>query len=117
MGSGPAALYKMAKCDPVGEAVREGYLQEKSDLIFSPHSASSYEDLPSDKFGADFGANYFDPNNELTFGEQLLDYFKEVLNAVEPEQAPNFDILPQDDTMEKPIRINKKLFLYTDKNP
>lgn len=46
--------------NPIGDAVQSGYMQEMSDKIFAPHSANSYEDLPSDKFGAEFGAKYFD---------------------------------------------------------
>ena len=43
----------------------------KSGLIvfFARHSAYSYEDLPSDKLGAEFGANYFNPESELSLGE------------------------------------------------
>jgi hypothetical protein len=49
--------------------------------MFDPiYSAYSYEDLPSDKYGADFGANYFDPNSNLTFGEQLEALKQEVVN-------------------------------------
>lgn len=47
-------------------------------MVFAKHSAFSYEDLYSDKYGADFGANYFDSNREPTFGEQLEIYFNSV---------------------------------------
>ena len=39
------------------------------DRIFANHSAYSYEDLPTDKVAAVFGASYFDPNSNLTFAE------------------------------------------------
>ncbi len=80
--------------DPVGEAVQEGYMQEKMDQYGPTYSAYSYEDLPSDKFGADFSVNYFDPNSELTFGEQLQNYLNNVLEATSPENAPNYKNLP-----------------------
>ena len=39
----------------INHAVKRGYLQEKLDSIKAPHSAYSYEDLPSDYYGAVFG--------------------------------------------------------------
>ena len=45
-------ILKRSLQDPVGEAVQAGYFQEKTDEIVAKHSAYSYEDLPSDKFGA-----------------------------------------------------------------
>mgnify|MGYP006435925039 CR=1 FL=1 len=52
------------------------------------------EDLPSDKFGADFSVNYFDSNSELSFGEQLQNYLNNVLGATNPKNAPNYENLP-----------------------
>src|SRR5690606_17457813 len=72
---------KQSKMNPVGEAMQDGYLQEKTDRFFAKHSAYSYEDLPSDYYGADFGANYFDPNSKLSLGEQLTNYFNSKLGA------------------------------------
>jgi RHS repeat-associated protein len=90
------AIIGIATMDPVGEAVQEGYMQEYFDQFGPTYSAYSYEDLPSDKYGADFGANYFDPNSEQTFGEQLQNYFDNVLKATNPENAPNYKNLPSE---------------------
>lgn len=91
--------------NPVGEAVQAGYRQEATDEIFAPHSAYSYEDLPSDKYGADFGANHFDPNSSKTFSEQLVDYLKG-LGAASPTTAPNYNGMPQSDSKNPPSSTN-----------
>jgi RHS repeat-associated protein len=90
----PKNLISTSMSDPVGEAVQEGYMQEKMDQYGPTYSAYSYEDLPSDKFGADFSVNYFDPNSESSFGEQLQNYLNNVLGATNPENAPNYENLP-----------------------
>ena len=65
--AGQAYKYKTEGCkDPIGETIQDGYRQETADLFFAPHSAFSYEDLPTDKIAAIFGADFFDPNNEKT---------------------------------------------------
>ncbi len=103
---------------PMGKALKDGLFQEISDMAFAKHSAFSYEDLPSDKYGADFGANYFDPNSEQTFGEQLEKYFNDVLKATEPQNAPNYDSLPIEDTRNPPSRTNGSSFpVFTEQNP
>src|SRR5690554_5084101 len=63
--AGKAYKYKQdgAK-NPIGEAVQDGYKQEFSDKYAAPHSAYSYEDLPSDKYGAEFAVDYFDPESD-----------------------------------------------------
>lgn len=98
---------KQAGMNPVGEAVQDGYLQEFGDKFTAPHSAYSYEDLPSDKFGADFGANYFDPNSKLTFSEQIQNYLNDVLKATNPQNAPNYNSLPNEYPKDKPTIQNK----------
>lgn len=66
----------------------------------------------------DFGSNYFDPNSEQTFGEQLEKYFNDVLKATEPQNAPNYDSLPIKDTRNPPSRTNGTSFpVYTEQNP
>jgi RHS repeat-associated protein len=92
----PKNLITKSMSDPVGQAVQEGYFQERMDQFGATYSAYSYEDLPSDKYGADFAVNHFDPNNNLTFGEQLQNYMNNVLKATIPENAPNFEILPSE---------------------
>ena len=111
-------LFKIANSSPVGEAVQEGYLQESGDKIFAKHSAYSYEDLPTDKFGADFGANYFNPNSKQSFGEQLRDYLNNVLRATDPTKAPNYDIMPEVSDRQPPSRTNHTTTpVYTKQNP
>ena len=90
---------------PVGETIQDGYLQEFGDSFIAKHSAYSYEDLPTDRFGAEFGANYFDPDSELTFAEQLQNYLIYVLLAIDPQNAPNYDNLPED-YPKRPTRTN-----------
>ncbi|WP_304344205.1 RHS repeat domain-containing protein [Chryseobacterium koreense] len=92
-----ADLIKTANMNPVGEAVQDGYRQEMSDRFVAGHSAYSYEDLPSDKLGAEFGANYYNPNSKLSLGEQLLNYVNS-LGATDPKNAPNYKNLPKDDS-------------------
>jgi RHS repeat-associated protein len=99
-------IIKVATMDPIGEAVQDGYLQEMSDRLVAPHSAYSYEDLPSDKWGADFGANYYNPNSEMTLGEQLQNYLN-IMGATKPQNAPNYSTLPKTDAnLSKPTRTN-----------
>ncbi len=57
------------------------------------------------KFGAEFGAKYFDPNSKSTFGEQLQNYLNG-LGATTPQNAPNFNSLPSVEPDKKPSRTN-----------
>ncbi len=111
-----AAKARVKDINPIGEAVQEGYRQEMSDRIAAPHSAYSYEDLPSDKIGAEFGANYFNSNSNLTLGEQLLNYLQS-LGATNPQNAPNYNNLPSKDPKDKPTRKNHTTTpVYTQNN-
>ena len=92
---------------PCEHAVKDGYNQELFDGLSAPHSAYSYEDLPSDKFGADFGANHFDPTSDLNLQQQLRNYLKYELKATSPQKAPNFSRMPMFDSKNLPSRINK----------
>lgn len=106
--AGKAYRYKLdGENNPVGEAIQDGFYQEKSDEIVAAHSAYSYEDLPSDKFGAEFGVNYFNVNSTLTFGQQLEKYLNLVLFATSPTSAPNYFNTPIEDSRNTPTRINK----------
>ena len=100
-----ARLMKLANSDPVGETVQLGYMQERADVITAKHSAFSYEDIPTDRFAAIFGAKYFNPNSEKTLSEQIADYLNNVLQATNPEEAPNFENLPED-YPDKPTQTN-----------
>ncbi|WP_281337288.1 RHS repeat-associated core domain-containing protein [Flavobacterium eburneipallidum] len=100
------AQAKADNINPVGDAVQVGYQQEMSDRLVAGHSAYSYEDLPSDKWGADFGANYFNPNSEMTLGEQLQNYLN-TMGATKPQNAPNYSTLPATDAnLSEPTRTN-----------
>ena len=105
--AGRAYRYKMKGEEyPAGKALKEGLLQEMVDMGFSEHSAFSYEDLPSDKFGAEFGANYFDPNSNKDFGTQLKEYMETVLKSASPQDAPNYDKIPVKDLKNPPSESN-----------
>ena|SRR5260370_10584406 len=90
--------------DPIGKAVQRGYRQERMDTFGAPHSAYSYEDLPSDRVGATFGATVFDPNSKLSLGEQVGNYLRS-LGATAPSEAPTYSKLPKDDDE---VRRNNK---------
>jgi hypothetical protein len=68
-------------------------------------------DLPSDRFGADFALNYFNPNSKKTLGEQIESYLKDKLGATKPREAPNYYSIPRFEAGygegEKPLWTNK----------
>lgn len=101
-------LIKTANMSPVGEAIQDGYKQEFSDKYAAKHSAYSYEDLPSDKFGADFAVNHFDYENKNTLAEQIQSYLVNQLEATEPTEASNYEKLPKDDSSKEPPSITNK---------
>ncbi len=112
------SLIKQANMDPVGKAVQDGYSQEMTDRFAAKYSAYSYEDLPTDKFAADFGANYFNPNSKLTLGEQIKIYLNDKLKATDPSKAPNYNQLPTKEPTDKPSRTNHTTKpVYTADNP
>ena len=91
---------------PMRKAIQDGYHQEFLDQIFAKQSAYSYEDLPSDKFGAEFGAYFFDPKSDLTLGQQVENYLNNKLKATDPKNAPNYSKLPQTDSKNPPTETN-----------
>ncbi len=97
---------KKGYSNPIGEAVQDGYKQELTDKYAAPHSAYSYEDLPSDKFGAEFAVKYFNPNINLTLGEQIERYLNDVLKATTPDKAPNYKSIPISDDRSEPTKTN-----------
>jgi hypothetical protein len=115
--AGKAYQYKLdGKENPIGEAVQDGYKQEMSDRYAAKHSAYSYEDLPSDKFGSEFATNFFDPKSKQTFGEQIVNYLTNILKATDPKNAPNYEKLPTKEP-DKPTRTNKTTDpVYTKEN-
>lgn len=74
-----------------------GYIQEISDTFISTNSAFEYEDIPSDLYGARFGAKYFNPNSHLNLGEQVKLFLNTNLEPRVPNKAPNYDKLPDRD--------------------
>lgn len=106
--AGKAYQYKLdGESNPIGEADQDGYKQELSDSVVAKHSAYSYEGLPSDKFGAEFAVNYFNPNSNLTFGEQLANYLNNILQASQPNTAPNYDNTPNQVSKNHPTNTNR----------
>jgi RHS repeat-associated protein len=97
--AGKAYNYKQqGKNTPIGSAVQDGYMQERSDALgFAKHSAFSYEDLPTDKYGADFAVNHFDPDSNIPLSDQIEKYMVQVLGATDPQFAPNYSELPAAD--------------------
>jgi RHS repeat-associated protein len=93
--------------NPMSEAVQDGFLQERVDSLplKAPWSAYSYEDLPSDRFGALFATQVFDPNNKATLGQQIEGYLN-ALGATDPRNAPNWQKLPMRDSRNPPIATN-----------
>ena len=90
------------RSNPVGDAVQSGFLQEALD---GARSRYSYEDLPSDRYGADFGVNFFDPASSMTLGQQVSNYLQQ-LGATSPQNAPNWDQMPDSDTGTPPSETN-----------
>lgn len=99
-------LQILAAQDPLMKAVDMGRMQE----FFDPSRSSySYEDLPTDYFGADFAVNYFSPLRSETFAEQIQDYLENVLDAAYPWDAPNYRDLPMGEQEGKPQWRNKTI--------
>jgi hypothetical protein len=91
------------------DAVQTGEFQEITDQIVSPHSAFSYEDLPSDKFGAIFGSEVFDPTSDKTLGDQIQNYLNNELGATTPDSAPNWNSMPATDSKAPPQYKNNTM--------
>ncbi|MEW2922284.1 hypothetical protein AB1A65_12495 [Muricauda sp. ANG21] len=117
--AGKAYKYKLdGKSNPIGEAVQDGYRQEASDRLVASHSAYSYEDLPSDKYGAVFAVEFFNESSNKTFSEQLKQFFTDELETTTPNLAPNYWKLPQADSKNKPSRTNETTTpVYISTNP
>jgi RHS repeat-associated protein len=93
--SNPAFKYQPdLKNYAIAGCIHDGYKQEFTDQLVNADSAYSYEDLPSDRFGAEFAAKYFDPKSNLTLAEQIGNYLKNKLGAVEGRKAPNYKDIP-----------------------
>jgi hypothetical protein len=110
-------LHRRSSMSPIGESVQEGFQTERMQQVLTPHSAFSYEDIPSDTFGAQFAVQHFNPNAQETFGEQLAAYLTNVLGAVEPTQAPNYSELPAEDDGNVDRQNSTTTPVYTEANP
>ena len=73
--------------------VTDSIIMEMLQMIAGHGSGFSYEDLPSNKYGAEFGAKHFDPNSSLTLGQQMQDFLNN-LDPVNPKDAPNWNDVP-----------------------
>jgi hypothetical protein len=105
--AGKAYQYKQeGETNPYGEAIQDAYQQEFSDRFAAKHSAYSYEDLPSGKYGAEFATYYFNPDSDLTLSKQIENYFNTFLKATEPQKAPNYLLIPQKDSKNLPSKTN-----------
>ena len=93
--------------DPAGEALQEGFIQEKVDSYLAKHSAYSYEDLPSDKYGVIFALKYFNPCSNSTLAEQIANFLNNELGATAPTAAPNWNSMPYATSKTPPSRTNK----------
>ena len=100
-------IAKDSNISPSGEAMQDGFIQEKVDKVFAPWSAYSYEDLPSDKLGIIFALKYFNPKSNLTLGEQVANFLNNVLTATNPTTAPNWNTMPKNHSKNPPSRTNK----------
>ncbi|MBI2464489.1 RHS repeat-associated core domain-containing protein [Candidatus Peregrinibacteria bacterium] len=76
-----------------------GYALEIEQLFKKDESAFSYEDLPSDFAGEKFAEvlKYIEDNNlgDIKLSDVLKSYFEDI-NAMNPEDAPNYDELDED---------------------
>ncbi|MBC7632955.1 SpvB/TcaC N-terminal domain-containing protein [Aeromicrobium sp.] len=96
--------------------VQEGRIQEYMDDESKGQqklSAYSYEDLPSDKFGADFAINFFDPKSDKTLADQL-DAYLQKLNATGPDEAPNWANVTEANVPNHPIQNFTTTPMYTE---
>ena len=95
--------------------LNEGRIQEYMDSQSKGQqllSAYSYEDLPSDKLGADFALNFFDPTSKKTLAEQI-DAYLQKLNAAEPQIAPNWADVPEQYVSPHPAQNYSDKPMYT----
>ena len=76
--------------------------QYESDKPTINRSGFSYEDLPSNAAGAKFGAHVYDPNSGVSVGQQIADWINNEAQAMEPEQAPNYNLLPATESKHNP---------------
>ena len=110
-------LHRRSSQSPVGESVQEGFMTERMQQAVTPRSAFSYEDIPSDTFGAQFAVDHFNPNLESTFADQLAAYMSNVLGATVPQNAPNFNELPAEDNGSVDRQNFNTTPVYTESNP
>jgi hypothetical protein len=90
-GQYPTYLYSSAEW-ATRDAMNEAHMQEQH--LDSKASSYSYEDIPSDWYGADFAARVFDPNSTKTLSEQVEAYIQ-TLQPVKPWEAPNWATVPE----------------------
>lgn len=64
--------------------------------VWGTHSAYSYEDLPSNALGPEFGTNVFDQKTSKNLGEQIA-LFINRFDPVALNHAPNYSTIPVDE--------------------
>jgi RHS repeat-associated protein len=79
-----------------------GYGVELAQFLTGNRSAFSYEDLPSNAAGAKFGAFGYDPNSDLSLGEQVVNWLKNEGAIDDSTKAPSYDLLPATYDRENP---------------
>ncbi|MCT4638329.1 MAG: RHS repeat-associated core domain-containing protein [Bacteroidales bacterium] len=90
------AAFAIYDVDEIPNATIGSYVSEAiQDYYKDNASGFSYEDLVSNKIGFEFGLKYGDAilAGKITIESALIEYMNS-LEAVEPEQAPNFDFIP-----------------------
>ena len=97
----------------VNSTVTDSIIMETIQMLGGHGSGFSYEDLPSNKFGAEFSAKHFDPNSSKTLGEQMEDFLND-LDPVKPSEAPNWNDVPATtDDLTKDGRKTEKNYTTT----
>lgn len=94
----PAMTEQQKNKASIEAALLYGMKQEKIyDRLVAKHSYLSYEDLPSDYYGAKFAVEYFNPQTNQTFAQQIQNFLNNELKATKPQNAPNYHNLPKKD--------------------
>jgi RHS repeat-associated protein len=88
------------------ETLGKGLVIEVIQTIQGSDSAFSYEDLPSNAAGAEFGDEEFKPSGEKLSG-QVKTFLEKTLQATAPQFAPNYSALPSGPTSAQGSRSNQ----------
>lgn len=89
------------------ETLGKGLVIEVIQTIQGSDSAFSYEDLPSNAAGAEFGDEEFNPNSSEKLSSQVKTFLEKTLHATSPQFAPNYSALPSGPTSPQGSRSNQ----------